>query len=224
MIKARLGQIAPLLSVSDWIQGQATNLDRLVGQVVLVEVFQVNCPGCFLYSLPQAIDLYQRYAGQGLVVLAVATAFEDFDKNTRQNLNSLIDTGEVVGETLLVLAEQGQLRNGRWPLRLPFPVAMDNLIKVEKPVAEQAIESFIRQNVPDFGSRPEDYRRQIRMKILHYLQALEYQAETFERFDLQGTPSHILVDKRGVLRACHFGVFPELESQIQWLLAEPAQA
>jgi hypothetical protein len=40
------------------------------------------------------------------------------------------------------------------------------------------------------------------------------------RFDLKGTPSHILVDKHGVLRDCAFGAYPELEARVQGLLLE----
>ncbi len=47
-MKAQIGQKAPQLSVSAWVQGMELNFDQLLGQVVLVEVFQVNCPGCFL--------------------------------------------------------------------------------------------------------------------------------------------------------------------------------
>ena len=70
-----MGKKALLLHLSDWVQGQPTNLDQLLGRVVLIEVFQVNCPGCFLYSLPQAIDLHQRYYDKGLSVIGMATAF-----------------------------------------------------------------------------------------------------------------------------------------------------
>ena len=34
-----------------------TNVDKLFGNIVVIEVFQVNCPGCFLYGLPQAISI-----------------------------------------------------------------------------------------------------------------------------------------------------------------------
>ena len=59
-----------------------TNIDKLAGNVVVVEVFQVNCPGCFLYGLPQAISLYEKFKDKNVKVLGVATAFEDYDKNT----------------------------------------------------------------------------------------------------------------------------------------------
>jgi hypothetical protein len=98
---AKIGEKAPLLAVSEWVQGAPINFDQLLGRVVLVEVFQVNCPGCFLYALPEAVELHRKYADAdaGVTVLGVATAFEDFDKNTLENLRHLVERNEVVGET-----------------------------------------------------------------------------------------------------------------------------
>lgn len=220
MNKALIGQPAPAISVSDWVQGEPSSLVECVGQVVLLEVFQVNCPGCFLYSLPQAINLQQRYADQGLRVLGMATAFEDFDKNTLDNLRLLAESGEVIGETRRVLTEQGQLDQGRWPYRIDFPLAMDRLLKAEPAVAEADVESFIEQKLPDFQSQSFTYQQQIRQRVWHYLQSLEFRPVTFERYALQGTPSQILIDKQGVLRASRFGHYAELESDIQRWLAE----
>ena len=205
-MKAQIGQKAPLLSLSDWVQGEPVNFDQLSGRVVLVEVFQVNCPGCFLYALPQAVDLYQRYSDQGLSVLGVATAFEDFDKNNLENLTHLIKNGEVVGETLRMLSQQGKLVAGRLPFRIPFPVAMDRLQKRKADVTQNEIETFINQRIPNFEQQTETYQQKIRQQVQHYFQSLTYHAETFELFDLQGTPSHILVDKQGLLRDCAFGI------------------
>ena len=219
-MKAQLGQNAPLLSLSDWVQGEPVNFDQLSGRVVLVEVFQVNCPGCFLYALPQAVDLYQRYSDHGLSVLGVATAFEDFDKNNLKNLTRLIENGEVIGETLRVLSQQGKLVAGRLPFRISFPVAMDRLQKCQAGVDPNEIETFINQRIPDFEQQPDTYRQKIRQQVQHYFQSLTYHAETFERFDLKGTPSHILVDKHGLLRDCAFGAHPGLEEHVLELLRE----
>ncbi len=35
-----------------------------------------------------------------IVVLGLATAFEDYDKNTLDNLRLLLSTGDVIGDTL----------------------------------------------------------------------------------------------------------------------------
>lgn len=220
MIKARIGQKAPLFSVSDWVQGEPTNFDRLTGRVVLLEVFQVNCPGCFLYALPQALDLHQRYSGKGLTVLGIATAFEDFDKNTLENLLRLVETQEVIGETLHALNQQGILTAGRLPFSIPFPLAMDNLVKPSIELTETEVTAFIGARLPNFWQQPKPYQENVLQQARDYLQKLEYHAETFELFNLRGTPSHILVDKKGILRDSTFGAHPELEKQVQNLLQE----
>jgi thiol-disulfide isomerase/thioredoxin len=220
MMKAQIGQKAPLLALSDWVQGGPVNFDQLSGRVVLVEVFQVNCPGCFLYALPKAVDLYQRYADQGLSVLGVATAFEDFDKNNLENLIHLIENGRVVGETLRMLSRQGKLKAGRLPFRIPFPVAMDRLQKLQVDFFQNAIETIINQYIPNFEQQTETYQQKIRQQVQQYFQSLTYHAETFELFDLRGTPSYILVDKKGLLRYCEFGTDPDLEKRVLALLRE----
>ena len=45
-----IGDKAPNLKVAEWIQGMPTNIDKEIGNVILIEVFQVNCPGCFLWD------------------------------------------------------------------------------------------------------------------------------------------------------------------------------
>ncbi|MDO9142400.1 MAG: TlpA family protein disulfide reductase [Methylobacter sp.] len=220
-MKATLGEKSPLLSVSAWVQGGETNLDRLLGQVVLVEVFQVNCPGCFLYSLPQAAELHRTYSGQGLTVLGVATAFEDFDKNNLDNLTRLAKNGEVVGETLRVLTLQNRLKADRLPYRIPFPLAMDQLAPAQGEAADaDNIAYFIKNRVPAYEQLPKAHQQKIRQQVEHYFQSLDYHAVTFERFGLKGTPSHILVDKQGLLRDCTFGAYPDLEARIRGLLQE----
>jgi thiol-disulfide isomerase/thioredoxin len=207
MVKAQIGQKAPSLQVSDWVQGEPCVFDQLSGRVVLVEVFQVNCPGCFLYALPQAVDLYQRYSDHGLSVLGVATAFEDFDKNNLENLTRLIEKGEVVGETHRMLSQQGKL-------------IADRLQKHQADVTPDEITAFINQRIPNFEQQTETWQQKIRQQVEHYFQSLTYHAETFEIFNLQGTPSYILVDKQGLLRDCGFGTNPDLEERVLGLLRE----
>ena len=48
-MKAKIGEKSPNLKVSEWVQGIPTNFDQEKDHIVLVEVFQVNCPGCFMY-------------------------------------------------------------------------------------------------------------------------------------------------------------------------------
>ena len=74
--------------------------------------------------------------------------------------------------------------------------------------------------IPDFDSQPENYRVQIIQWVKDYLRAKEYSAETFEKFNLRGTPSTILVDRKGVLRDVSFGRTDHLEEMIQGILGE----
>jgi hypothetical protein len=48
----------------------------------------------------------------------------------------------------------------------------------------------------------------------------EYSAETFEKFALQGTPSMIIVDRKGILRDVSFGQSGNVDAIIQKLLSE----
>jgi hypothetical protein len=71
-----IGEKAPNLSVFDWVQGKPTNLDSEIGNVVLVKVFQVNCPGYFNHEIPQVVETNSKYYQRGLKVLGIAPAIE----------------------------------------------------------------------------------------------------------------------------------------------------
>jgi len=44
----QVNEPAPNLFVDEWVQGEPSDIDREQGNVLLIEVFQVNCPGCFI--------------------------------------------------------------------------------------------------------------------------------------------------------------------------------
>jgi thiol-disulfide isomerase/thioredoxin len=218
---AKIGAKAPNLGISKWVQGLPTNIDKEKDNVVLVEVFQVNCPGCFIYGIPQAIDIYQKYRKEGVTVLGIATAFEDFDKNTLENLELLLTTGEVIGETKKALSQYGQLVDGnKLPYKIPFPVGMDLLKKEDDPISKPKIDEIIKANVPGYESYSESQKSEIIERVKQYLKGKEYSAQTFEEFTLRGTPSTILIDKKGILRDVGFGTNDFLEESIKKLLSE----
>ena len=220
-MSAVIGEKVPNFGVSEWIQGAPTNFDQEKDHVVLVEVFQVNCPGCFMNAIPEAINIYNKYKDEGVTVLGLATAFEDFDKNTLENLKMLAETGEVIGETKNALSMSGKLKDGnKLHYKIPFPLGMDNLTKSSDEISQEKIMEFIHPQIPEFDSQPEDYRNQIIQKVKNYMKSKEYSAETFEKFSLQGTPSTILVDRKGILRDVSFGQSGHVEAMIQKLLDE----
>ena len=217
---ARVGERAPNLQISEWIQGMPTNLDQERDKVVLVEVFQVNCPGCFMYGIPSAMDIYRDYADDGVRVLGLATAFEDYDKNTAENLKMLAETGQVIGDTLDTLGRYGQLDQDRLRYKIPFPLAMDAVTRSTGGAGQQQVMDLIHSQIPDFDSHPMETRERVIRQAGEYLNAKEYSAGTFESYALRGTPSTILVDRRGILRDVSFGQGNGLESMVRKLISE----
>jgi hypothetical protein len=207
------------ISVETWVQGGPMTLNDLVRSVVLVEVFQVNCPGCFLYSLPKAIQLHETYKEKGLVVIGLATAFEDYDKNTLGNLQRLIETGEVIGETLKALTRQGMLTDNKLEWRLPFPVGMDRVLPDTEPVTAERVLRYTRDCLPGFDELGEDKKQAALQQIRNYLQQKTMKAETFERFSLQGTPSSILFNRNSHVQDVSFGQIENQQSLIEQCLA-----
>ena len=172
-------------------------------------------------AIPEAINIYNKYKDEGVRVLGLATAFEDFDKNTLENLKMLAETGEVIGETKNALSMNGKLQEGnKLPYKIPFPLGMDNLTKTTGEISQEKIMEFIYPQIPEFDSQPEDYKNQIIQRVKDHMKSKEYSAETFEKLSLQGTPSAILVDRKGILRDVSFGQSGYVEAMIQKLLDE----
>jgi hypothetical protein len=208
------------LQVAEWVQGPPSNVDQERGRVILIEVFQVNCPGCFIGGLPEAIQTYMTFKEKPLTVWGLATAFEDHHLNSLENLKMLLDTGEVVGETMARLSERDMLSMGRLQYFMPFPVAWDQVVKRKGGATDEEVRRWIERDFPDFDNMPELHRSQIEKQILEYLEKKEYDALTFDQYGLQGTPSSIIIDKQGILRHKLFGSGRDLEKHIEPLINE----
>lgn len=220
-VTVKLGLPAPELKVSEWVQGGPISLKDYQGKVVVVEVFQVNCPGCFIYGIPEAIDTFQKYKNNDVVVLGLATAFEDFDKNTLENLKLLLKENKVIGETLTTLTYQSKLLNeGKLSYSIPFPVGMDMLVKEKLPIEEKRIMEFVNANVPDFDLYHQKDKEQIISRVKSYLETKPYSPLTFEEYSLRGTPSSMFIDKKGILRETTFGSTGLMASTVEKLLSE----
>ena len=173
-----------------------------------------------MYGIPESIEIYNKYKSEGVSVLGMATAFEDFDKNTLENLQLLLETGETIGETKKMLSQYGESQGDKISYKIPYPVAMDSLIKQSGESSKEKMDSLIKNQIPNFDEQPEDYKNKIYDRVKDYFMSKEFSAETFEMYSLQGTPSSILVDRKGVLRDVSFGQNGLLESKIQTLLNE----
>ena len=137
------------------------NLAALRGKVVVIEAFQMLCPGCVSHGLPQAKAIHQIFPAGDVAVIGLHSVFEHHDAMTPTALRAFLHE-----------------------YRIPFPVAID---------------------APgDPGPLPR----------------------TMEAFGLQGTPTLLIFDRQGTLRAHHFGQVHDMiiGAEIATLLAEPATA
>ncbi len=104
------------LSTEQMLQGDFT-----IQPINLMLIFQINCPGCFIYALPLAAKLHEQYKDR-INVLGLSTAFEDFELNTAENTKKLLQSGEMVGVTRQYFLQE-QIERYRVPLE--FAIAFD---------------------------------------------------------------------------------------------------
>lgn len=82
--------IAPSLEVSRWFNTEAPmSLADLRGQVVVIEAFQMLCPGCVSYGLPQAQRIVDTF-GSDVTVLGLHTVFEHHAAMTPVSLEAFL--------------------------------------------------------------------------------------------------------------------------------------
>ncbi len=138
--------MAPELSVSQWFNApQDLTLKDLRGKVVVIEAFQMLCPGCILEGIPLAKSIHAAFPSDKVAMIGLHTVFEHHDAMTPVSLKAFLHEFKVT-----------------------FPVAVDKAGP---------------NNIP----------------------------QTMETYGMRGTPSLILIDPEGELRAHHFGNVSELQ-------------
>ncbi|VXC96455.1 conserved hypothetical protein [Enterobacterales bacterium 8AC] len=94
---------APELSIACWFNTvEPVTLESLRGKVIVMESFQMLCPGCVAHGLPQAARIYATFPQDEIAVIGLHTVFEHHKVMTPLALQSF-------------LAEY----------RIPFPVGVD---------------------------------------------------------------------------------------------------
>lgn len=93
---------APEFDVVEWLGSEELSLKALRGRVVLVEVFQMLCPGCVTTGIPQAKRVHRTFANLPVTVLGLHSVFEHHDVMGRDALKTFMHEFQV-----------------------PFPVAID---------------------------------------------------------------------------------------------------
>ena len=77
---AFVGQMAPELRASEWINSQPLTLEGLRGKVVLIDFWAFDCPECEK-TMPHLKEMHAKYADKGLVVIGVHTPRAPYEKN-----------------------------------------------------------------------------------------------------------------------------------------------
>ncbi|MED5550803.1 MAG: redoxin domain-containing protein [Pseudomonadota bacterium] len=68
---------APELTIAGWLNtAEPLSLSDLRGQIVLLEAFQMLCPGCVSHALPQARRVAEHFTAHGVAVIGLHSVFE----------------------------------------------------------------------------------------------------------------------------------------------------
>jgi len=65
---------------SNWINGAPLTLKSLKGKVIVIDFWAFDCAPC-IEATPHIVDLYKKYARDGLVVIGVHTPRADYEKD-----------------------------------------------------------------------------------------------------------------------------------------------
>lgn len=149
---------APPLQTSGWLNAdRALDIPDFRGRVLIIEAFQMLCPGCVSHALPQAQRIAQAFPSDHVAVIGLHTVFEHHE-------------AQGTHAALAAFAHE---------YRLSFPIGID------------------RQD----GRLPA----------------------TMTAYNMQGTPTLLVIDRSGCLRLQRFGHVDDLTlgSIIGTLLGEP---
>ncbi len=88
------GGRAPQWDISEWINGDAGNIDTLKGKVIVIDFFQLWCPGCNKFSGPLMKHWHQKFAADvdagRLVLVKIHTVFEGHSHQTVTRLKRYV--------------------------------------------------------------------------------------------------------------------------------------
>jgi len=95
---------------------------------------------------------------------------------------------------------------------------MDVVVPDDVPVDDTKILEYAKRSHPDIKQRRPEEQDYILKMVEQYLKRKTMKAETFELYDLKGTPSSILIDRDGILREVLFGQTDALEPMVRQYL------
>lgn len=83
--------LAPELDVAQWFNTETPiTLASLRGKVVVIEAFQMLCPGCVSHGLPQAQQIAATFSADDVAVLGLHSVFEHHDAMQPHSLEAFL--------------------------------------------------------------------------------------------------------------------------------------
>jgi hypothetical protein len=77
------GTPAPPWTIAAWLHADAAlTLESMRGRVVVAHAFQMLCPGCVQYALPQMMKVRELFDEREVAVVGLHTVFEHHDAMT----------------------------------------------------------------------------------------------------------------------------------------------
>lgn len=74
---------APALDAAQWFNtAESLELEALRGRIVVIEAFQMLCPGCVSHGLPQARRVRETFSETDVAVIGLHSVFEHHDAQT----------------------------------------------------------------------------------------------------------------------------------------------
>lgn len=85
---------APRWDIAEWLNGDGGNVDSLRGKVIVIDFFQLWCPGCIAFSIPLMNqwekDFAKEIAAGKLAFVSIHTVFEGHGYQTPKRLQRFI--------------------------------------------------------------------------------------------------------------------------------------
>ncbi len=85
---------APEWKISEWVKGPELKLSEQRGKVVVIDFFQLWCPGCNRFSIPLMAKWEKQFAPEiemgKLVLVSIHTVFEGHSFQTNKRLREFI--------------------------------------------------------------------------------------------------------------------------------------
>ena len=90
---------APDWAIEEWVVGPETSLGKLRGKVIVVDFFQLWCPGCNTFSLPLMRHWEKKFAKEKtegkIAFVSIHTVFEGHSYQTNKRLRAYVKEKDI---------------------------------------------------------------------------------------------------------------------------------